>query len=197
MHHFQQNGIQNPILSLIEDAKFLPLLKLFCFSRWIVAISLEMGCCWYHFMLSQNLIFYINEFFSGELSMKWFLSFSILSLSMWLFIVNQATVRVVAMGTPLLRVGDLLRDLADPPFSASPASLSSSSILSSSTRPLSCMCKCTLQSLDCCIPFSYIFPSFNFEPLSFFCWTFEWWGCMKEAIYFYFRASNGKWAHWK
>ncbi|CAM6027046.1 unnamed protein product [Sphagnum balticum] len=41
------------------------------------------------------------------------------------------------MGTPLLRVGDLLRDLADPPFSASPASLSSSSILSSSTRPLS------------------------------------------------------------
>lgn len=38
------------------------------------------------------------------------------------------------MGTPLLRVGDLLRDLADPPFSASPASLSSSSI---STRPLS------------------------------------------------------------
>jgi hypothetical protein len=77
------------------------------------------------------------------------------------------------MGTPLLRVGDLLRDLADPPFSASPASLSSSSILSSSTHPLSCMCKCTLQSLDCCILLSYTFPSFNFEPLSFFCRTFE------------------------
>ncbi len=63
MHHFEQNGSQNPILSLIEDAKFLPLLKLFCFSGWLVAISLEMGCCWYHFMLSQNLIFYINDFF--------------------------------------------------------------------------------------------------------------------------------------
>ncbi|KAH9563659.1 hypothetical protein CY35_05G137400 [Sphagnum magellanicum] len=49
----------------------------------------------------------------------------------------MTTVRVFAMGTPLLRVGDLLRDLADPPFSASPASLSSSSILSSSTHPLS------------------------------------------------------------
>jgi hypothetical protein len=71
------------------------------------------------------------------------------------------------MGTPLLRVGDLLRDLADPPFSASPASLSSSSILSSSTRPLSCMRKCTLQSLDCCIPFSYTFP-LTLNPCHFF-----------------------------
>ncbi len=72
------------------------------------------------------------------------------------------------MGTPLLRVGDLLRDLADPPFSASPASLSSSSILSSSTQPLSCMCKCTLQSLDCCIPFSHTFLPLILNPCQFF-----------------------------
>jgi len=66
---------------------------------------------------------------------------------------EKAIVRVVAMGTPLLRVGDLLRDLADPPFSASPASLSSSFILSSSTRPLSSAVEC--QNLQLAFEKSY------------------------------------------